>query len=175
LVSETNQHIQARDFSIQQHGDQQYGSLPYIVHLQAVVSVLLRFGVHPNNPEDTALLSAAWLHDVIEDTETTKEEVEVLFGKEIATIVFCVTDGKGTSRSERKKEVYQKIIANQKAIQVKLADRIANVEACFLNGHKKFKMYQIEHPAFIDAITPHTHTSLGKSLMEYLNTLIHFK
>lgn len=139
------------------------------------MSILLRFGVHPNNPENTALLAAAWLHDVIEDTETTKDEVAALFGNEIATIVFCVTDGEGVSRSERKKEVYQKIIANQKAIQVKLADRIANVEACFLNGHKKFNMYQTEHSTFIDTLAPHTHTTLGKDLIEYLNTLIHFK
>lgn len=174
-VSSPNILIKARDYSIKQHGNQQYGVFPYSVHLQAVVSILLHFGVHPNNPNGISLLAAAWLHDVIEDTDTTLEEIETLFDKEIASIVFCVTDGEGSSRDERKKEVYQKIITNQNAIIVKLADRIANVEACFLNSHKKFMMYQIEHDTFIKTLAPHTHTALGKKLIEHLTTLMNFK
>ncbi len=167
--------IKARDYSIQKHGDQQYGVFPYRVHLQAVVSILLRFGAHPDNQNDIPILVAAWLHDVIEDTDTTLEEIETLFGEEIASIVFCVTDGESTSRDQRKKVVYQKIITNQNAIVVKLADRIANVEACFLNSHKKFTMYQLEHDTFIQTLAPHTHTILGKKLIEYLTTLMSFK
>jgi len=138
------------------------------------VSTLLRFGLNFNNPTDISLLNSAWLHDILEDTSTSINEIEILFGKETAEIVFCVTDGNGATRQERKKELYKKIIANQKAINLKLADRIANVEACILNAHKKLIMYKTEHSEFANVLLPHIKTDLGNELMNYLNRLLNF-
>jgi len=134
----------------------------------------MRFGLSPNDTADLPALTAAWLHDVLEDTDASNDQIEEIFGKCVLDIVYCVTDGEGATRSERKKEVYKKIIANQDAINVKLADRIANVEACFLDGNKKIVTYKGEHSEFVSVIEPHTNTKIGVELLKYLNKLMTF-
>jgi guanosine-3',5'-bis(diphosphate) 3'-pyrophosphohydrolase len=77
----------ARRLATIAHGDQKYGDeFPYAVHLQATESVLLRFGI-----TDFELRAIAWLHDVLEDTEKTYEELEVFFGSAIADAVADLT------------------------------------------------------------------------------------
>lgn len=125
------------------HGDQKYGFLPYTTHLSAVENVLRRFDV-----ADLVLLGAAWLHDVCEDTGTKVKEIEELFGEETASIVGAVTNEKGENRKIRAALTYPKIRANKKAVILKLADRIANVE----NGGSLVTMYKKEYEDFKRAL-----------------------
>jgi (p)ppGpp synthase/HD superfamily hydrolase len=113
----------ARVFAVEAHGSQMYGEFPYEKHLEDVVKVGARFGLSVKH------LIACWLHDVIEDTPISFNKVEVLFGKEVAEMVYCVTDELGRDRKERKAKTLPKIAANPDAILVKLADRIANIES----------------------------------------------
>lgn len=69
----------ARDFAVKAHGDQQYGQHPYSYHLDAVAALVVPFG------EDFQIV--AYLHDTVEDTATTVEEIEATFGRAIAECV----------------------------------------------------------------------------------------
>jgi (p)ppGpp synthase/HD superfamily hydrolase len=125
------------------HGDQKYGFLPYTTHLAAVENVLRRFNI-----TDSILLGGAWLHDVCEDTGTKVKEIEELFGEETALIIGAVTNERGESRKVRAALTYPKIRSNKKAVILKLADRIANVE----NGGSLVTMYRKEYEDFKRAL-----------------------
>ncbi|QBQ73820.1 metal-dependent phosphohydrolase [Nodularia phage vB_NspS-kac68v161] len=119
-----------------------YGELPYHRHLNNVVNILKQSGC-----DDDTLLAAAWLHDVLEDTDTTDEELVDVFGSEVANIVNAVT-GVGNNRKEKLENIASKIKACPAALPVKLADRIANMEASRQNNEKLYKMYRHELPRF---------------------------
>ncbi|MGS2809882.1 HD domain-containing protein [Nocardia sp. MW-W600-9] len=131
---------EARAFALESHRDQRYGEHPYITHLAAVRAVLDDFGY------DGAVGTAAWLHDVIEDTPVTAEEVESRFGREVLDLVWAVT-GIGPDRKARNLNAYTKIAAHPPAVILKLADRTANAEASPPDS-SWMGMYRTEHPTF---------------------------
>jgi GTP diphosphokinase / guanosine-3',5'-bis(diphosphate) 3'-diphosphatase len=68
------------------------------------------------------------LHDTIEDTDTTPQELEAEFGHEIASIVVEVTDDKSLAKQERKRlQIEHAATLSTQAKLVKLADKICNV------------------------------------------------
>ena len=78
--------------------------------------------------EDEHVLMAAVLHDTIEDTETTEQELLRLFGKDVADIVMEVTDDKSLPKAERKRlQVEHAAHISRRAKLVKLADKICNL------------------------------------------------
>lgn len=97
---------------------------PYINHPIALVNVLVDEGrVH-----DPVVLCAAVLHDTIEDTETTVEELQSAFGCEIAAVVVEVTDEKDLEYHVRKqRQIDHAPGASHEAKLVKLADKICNL------------------------------------------------
>ena len=135
----------AQAFAIVVHEGQKYGKTePYIKHLAHVVSVLKRFGI-----EDESMLIAGWLHDSVEDTETTLTQIELMFGVRVADLVYRVTNEKGKNRKERHEKTYPKIQVSDDATILKLADRIANVEYSVETSDKdKLKMYSKEYVDF---------------------------
>ena len=125
-----------------------YGENPYTYHLEKVVNVLLRFNI-----TDPNILAAGWLHDSLEDTATTKEDLVENFGQRIADLVDAVTDGEGATRELRKARPYGLIPTVPGAVQLKLADRIANLEASIDEGHDRLlKRYAVEHTKFIESL-----------------------
>jgi len=136
---------EAMAFAIERHGDQKYGDAPYSVHLESVLRIAREFEL------DRSSLIAAPLHDTLEDTETTREELCTRFGEEPALLVFCVT-GSGPNRKARQKSIVEKLLAEPRAVNLKLCDRIANVEAANAAGrHSIVKMYRSEQPLY-DAV-----------------------
>jgi len=97
---------------------------PYINHPIALANVLVdEGGVH-----DPVVLCAAILHDTIEDTETTADELERAFGRAIASVVLEVTDDKALEYRERKQQqIDHAPHASPQAKLVKLADKICNL------------------------------------------------
>ena len=134
---------EARDFAIKRHGEQLYGNEPYIVHLDHVHEVGLRFGTTIEEQ------CADCLHDILEDTDCSFEEIWYEFGWYVAHLVFLVTDEDGDNRKERKRRTYPKIRSNSDAIKLKLRDRIANVESSKQNNPGLFQMYKQEHEEFL--------------------------
>jgi (p)ppGpp synthase/HD superfamily hydrolase len=141
------------------HGDQKYGEHPYTKHLADVAEVLGRFGV-----SDEDMLCAAWLHDSVEDTETTVNQIHIMFGSRVADLVHRVTNEEGKNRRERHEKTYPKIMASDDAITLKLADRIANVESS-LDDQDKLKMYKKEYPNFrLKLYKPGKHDAMWRHL-----------
>jgi len=97
---------------------------PYINHPLALANILSNEGeVH-----DTAVLCAALLHDTVEDTETSFEELRERFGEAITAIVAEVTDDKALPKAERKRlQVLKAPGKSEGAKLVKLADKISNL------------------------------------------------
>lgn len=137
----------ARDFAMIQHGEQMYGEKPYVAHLEAVRKVLADFGIGGH------VAIAAWLHDVVEDTMTTKADIEKEFGPVVAEMVWTVT-GCGANRHARNDNMYDKMHVNSAALPLKLADRIANVESAQINNYQLLMMYRREHQTFTERLRP---------------------
>ena len=93
--------LKALGFAAHKHRDQRrkdVESSPYINHPIALANILCNEG----HVTDTNVICAALLHDTVEDTDTTPEELEREFGGEIRGIVMDVTDDKTLEKSERK-------------------------------------------------------------------------
>jgi guanosine-3',5'-bis(diphosphate) 3'-pyrophosphohydrolase len=103
---------------------------PYINHPIQLMDVLTGIG----RIEDVPTLIAALLHDTIEDTHTSYEELKIYFGKEIADIVMEVTDDPALTKEGRRQELVLKSSSfSRKAKLVKLADLITNVNDVLFN------------------------------------------
>ncbi|CAO1422823.1 unnamed protein product [Diamesa tonsa] len=97
---------------------------PYINHPIGVANILSEEG----DVYDLEVLMAALLHDTVEDTETTMDEIEEHFGKEIRKIVEEVTDDKTLPKMERKQlQIDHARTSSPKAKLVKLADKLYNL------------------------------------------------
>lgn len=121
----------AYEFAIKKHDGQYFNDgsgTPYIEHCKRVFKTL--FTVLPNNVKNKEVLGAtAFLHDVIEDTETTYKELENEFGDEIARNVLALSKNKNLPREERMGDSIERILMTSKEAQmVKLADRITNID-----------------------------------------------
>ena len=78
--------------------------------------------------DDTELLMSAVLHDVVEDTGATGEQLERLFGPNVAATVLEVSDDKSLEKGERKRLVVETIGHKSRSARlIKLSDLIANV------------------------------------------------
>src|SRR6266481_2758980 len=75
------------------------GNEPYINHLAEVANLLAA----ATDGADTELVAAGWLHDTIEDTATTREELAQNFGDRVAALVVEVTDDMSLPKSERRR------------------------------------------------------------------------
>ncbi len=119
--------LQAVSFAADKHRFQtrkDKAGTPYINHPIKVAVTLCETG----KESDENLLIAAILHDTIEDTNTQPEEIETLFGKQVADIVIEVTDDKTLAKAERKRlQVLQASSKSLLARKLKLADKICNV------------------------------------------------
>jgi GTP diphosphokinase / guanosine-3',5'-bis(diphosphate) 3'-diphosphatase len=119
--------LKALAFASRKHRDQRRKDAqasPYINHPIALADVL----VNEAGVTDVDVLCAALLHDTIEDTKTTPEELEREFGHEIASIVLELTDNKMLKKGTRKRmQVAHAGGASREAKLVKLADKICNL------------------------------------------------
>jgi (p)ppGpp synthase/HD superfamily hydrolase len=94
------------------------------------------------------LLTAAWLHDVVEDAGVKVKELAEMFNDRVSQLVEAVTNESGANRKIRAALTYPKIRAIPDAVRLKLADRIANVE----HGGKLVEMYRREYDDFRRAL-----------------------
>ncbi|MER2539839.1 MAG: HD domain-containing protein [Azonexus sp.] len=123
----TKQLMSALAFAADKHKNQRRkdaDASPYINHPIALANLLL----NEAGVEDQRVLVAAILHDTIEDTDTTEQELVKHFGKDIADIVLEVTDDKALPKAERKRlQIEHAAHISRRAKLVKLADKICNL------------------------------------------------
>lgn len=126
-MSSATEVIRAAAFAAHKHRNQRRkdaDASPYINHPLALARVLAVEG----GITDTATMCAALLHDTIEDTDTTADEIEREFGAEVAGIVLEVTDDKALPKADRKRlQVEHSAHISPKAKRVKLADKVCNL------------------------------------------------
>lgn len=123
--------LDALQFSAEKHRGQKRkdGDTAYINHPIAVAHILK----HVGGIIDPVVLCSAILHDTLEDTKTTKNELVVRFGKDIAEIVWEVTDDltlksdKNRDAERKQLEIDHAPMLSHQAKLVKVADKIANL------------------------------------------------
>ena len=119
--------LKAAAFAAEKHSGQSrkdVDATPYINHPLALAQILAVEG----DVEDAEVIAAALLHDTIEDTQTTGEELRIVFGDRIASMVEEVTDDKGVEKPIGKaRQVEHAPHLSDGAKLVKLADKIANL------------------------------------------------
>jgi len=119
--------VKATDFAARRHRFQKRKDArqtPYINHPIGVAYLLTSIG----KIYDPVVLAAAALHDTVEDTKTTQEEIEQEFGEEVALIVRECTENKDLPRKERKALAIEKAgHCCHKTKLVKLADKLYNL------------------------------------------------
>ena len=123
LVSEAAEFAAHRHTGMARKGR---GNEPYINHLAEVANLLALV----TDGADAELVAAGWLHDSIEDTETTREELAGKFGERVAAMVVEVTDDMSLSKSERRhRQIEDAPHKSPGAKLIKIADKISNIGA----------------------------------------------
>lgn len=120
----------AYDFSAAAHeGQKRQTGEPYFIHPCAVVNILVDLGF-----DDVSTLVAAFLHDVLEDTPVTSDELEQKFGKEVLELVEGVTKldkikfvSAEDEQSENLRKMFFAMAKDYRVIIIKLADRLHNM------------------------------------------------
>ena len=145
----------ARTFAIAAHAAvgqlRKYTHEPYWVHPAEVVSIVRSV------PHTEAMLAAAWLHDVVEDTGVTIETVRAEFGEEVADLVAWLTDvsrpedGNRAHRKARDRE--HTAAAPAEAQTVKFADMISNTRSIMAHDPKFAVTYLEEKRALLAVMT----------------------
>ncbi len=119
-----------------------YDNYPYWYHLLLVRNFAKKFSNLVPFEKLEIILMSCWNHDVIEDARKTYRDVEKSLGKEIAEIVYALTNEKGKNRDERAGDKYYNGIKKIKyADFVKICDRLANVY--YSKEKSKSKMVEV--------------------------------
>lgn len=145
--------MNAEEFAKRAHGKQvrKYTGEPYYVHLQEVVGLV---SCVPHTP---AMLDAAWLHDVVEDTHVTLEGVRTFFGREVADLVDMLTDVSKPSDGNRaaRKALDREHLASAspEAQTIKLADIISNSSSIIVHDKNFAKVYMAEKAQLLEVLT----------------------
>jgi len=134
-------------FATKAHGSQvrDYTGVPYITHPVAVSKIVSEFDPRPE------VAIAAVLHDVVEDTPVTLEEIEAEFGEEVSKIVKYVTKVATPEDGDRKKRFALNAAHYMKgcsgAQNIKIADAIHNLSTLKQYDPKFYKAYRLEKMA----------------------------
>ena len=118
--------LKATQFAALKHCDQRRkdGKTPYIIHPISVAMILSEIG----SIEDLEILSAALLHDTLEDTDTSAHELDKNFGSRVRIIVEELTDNDMLTFSQSKQmQIENAPYLSKDATLVRIADKISNV------------------------------------------------
>jgi len=144
--------LKAKEFATKAHAGQtrRYTGEPYIGH-PARVAFLTASAI--GDPE---VIAAAYLHDVVEDTPTSLSDIERLFGKRVARLVFEVTD---ISRKEDGNRKTRKVLdlkhlakASPEGQTIKLADLLDNTEGVMAHDPSFAAVYMREKAALLEVL-----------------------
>ncbi len=136
----------ALEFAVEKHeGQFRLSGEPYIIHPIMVASFLMNIGM------DAEAIMAALLHDTIEDTDATEEEVKTKFGSHVAFLVTSVTklstfksnNNSNNSLKEAQAENFRNLImsmfTDMRVLLIKLADRLHNMKTLEFQTPEKQK------------------------------------
>jgi hypothetical protein len=144
----------AKDFAVRAHTSivhlRKYTKAPYATHLEGVV------GLVASVTNDPATLAAAWLHDVVEDTPVTIEDVEREFGRTVAGMVESLTDVSrpldGNRAARKQRDRLHLTRATPAAKTIKLADLIDNCRDICWNDERFAPIYLEEMLGLLEVL-----------------------
>lgn len=145
----------ARLFAIDCHRkvNQLYDGLPYHTHLLDVVNYVNKYKHLLPEKDYVLAICAAWCHDTLEDGNITYNDLKNALNREIADIVFLLTNHRGKTRNERANtDYYYGIKEDYIANFVKICDRLGNMTHGILFTGKMIDKYKEELPHFKDMI-----------------------
>lgn len=135
----------ARSLAFAYHKNQRYGDHPYSYHLEAVVKVAQFFSYMIPEEDQEDVICAAYLHDILEDTLCSQDEILRALNPRILLLVKLLTKNGSDPES-----YFNQVALDDLAIFVKLCDRYSNVLACVQDGKLgKLAKYNEQNPAFI--------------------------
>jgi len=163
-------------FAIEAHHNtcHTYDGKPYSLHL-AMVAYYAQKYIHLI-PErlHADIIAACWLHDTIEDTRNTYDNIINISNKFIADIVYSVTNKKGRTRSERADDEYYKDIVNTPfASFVKLCDRLANVKYSVETNSRMLNVYRKENENFLKKLIIEPNDKIYADMISELHNLLY--
>ena len=131
--------LKAYEYTEKAHANQKRASgEPYFIHPCAVAEILMGLGL------DAATIAAALLHDVIEDTDSTPEDIKREFGDEVLTLVNSVTKlekivfkSKEDENAENFRKIFVAMAKDVRVIIIKLADRLHNMRSLNFLSHER--------------------------------------
>lgn len=144
-------------FAIESHAsvNQTYDGKPYSVHLAMVFSQAMRFINNIPQHKRKDVLNAVWLHDTIEDCRLTYNDILKISNKEVADLVYALTNEKGKNRAERANAKYYEGIRDvEYATFIKICDRLANVIYSIDTESRMFNVYKEENEKFLKCLFP---------------------
>lgn len=177
MPTDTHRILDAIEFAAQAHrGQNRKGtSIPYLVHPMGAVEILVRLGC------SEPLIVAGALHDVVEDTDISLETIEERFGKDVADLVYTVTEpNRDDSWEDRKQHTIDYLkSAPKESVFLKFADYLDNLRAMqedkrhlgdglwakFERGKDKHGWYAAE---LLKVFEQQFHDSDDKVLLSYL-------
>lgn len=147
-------------------------NLPYIIHVSNVAMEVMIAAPHSPGFNLEFAVEVALLHDTLEDTSTTVEELASLFGNEVAAAVLALTKNNALPSSEKMQDSLNRIKLLPKEVwAVKLADRITNLQKPPLHWDAaKINAYKNEAILLLDELTggnAYLEERLGKKIMSY--------
>jgi GTP pyrophosphokinase len=162
--------IDAYELAAAAHGDQRRRSgEPYITHPVAVATIVAELGL------DDVTIAAALLHDAVEDTGTTLEDVRFAFGDEVAEIVDGVTklervtfDSKQAQQAATMRKMLVAMAKDLRVLIIKLADRLHNMRT--IAAMPSFKQERTAHET-LDIYAPLAHRLGMQELKQQLEDL----
>lgn len=162
---------EALEFARQAHGPQtrKYTDQLYIEHPKRVAETVRSV------PHTSEMIAAAYLHDVVEDTDVKIEEIEQKFGSKVAELVHELTDEYMKAkyphlnrRKRKEKEVERQAQMSVEAKTIKLADVIDNTPDIAKNDRHFARKYVPEMDALLQALKGGDETLYEKARQEVL-------
>ncbi len=138
-LSDREMLVKAYDYAQAAHANQKRASgEPYFIHPCAVADILMELGL------DAATIAAALLHDVIEDTASTAEDIKREFGEEVLNLVSGVTklekivfNSQEDADAENFRKIFVAMAKDVRVIIIKLADRLHNMRSLNFLSHER--------------------------------------
>ncbi len=162
--------VSAYEFAAKAHeGQFRSSGQPYIIHPLAVADILLDLGM------DTDTICAALLHDVVEDTEATSEQLQKRFGRDVAALVDGVTKltkipifNKEQQQAENVRKIMLAMSQDIRVIIIKLCDRLHNMRTLAFRPEYKQRRTALET---MNVYAPIAHRLGIKAVQEELEDL----
>jgi (p)ppGpp synthase/HD superfamily hydrolase len=173
FITETHALVdKAKAYALKCHRkvNQTYDGHPYEFHLQMVNDAFHDFKyLIPEKDRDT-VEAALWLHDTIEDTGITYNDVANVSTIKVANIVYALTNNKGKNRRQRANTSYYRgIRAVEYADFAKMCDRLANIRHSDNTSSSMFKVYRKEHHHFIAQVFNARYLTLQVAINAYMD------